>query len=324
MNPLSAALVPVPSPSWPGFADAPAETPPLPVAALATGQYAFNRRWLVQIASLVPRAYNTLRTVFELEQTTFSMANKGKISVYNMGDISRSLILPQGVTRIILSVGYGALSTAPLFPIYDGYIWSITNKRQGPDIVSEFELSQGGAQIGASVVNLTFPAGTTNAAVVAALIALMPGIVPGPQIGLKPFTYPRGVVIKGSVKDNLDKLLGQQGLVWHVLGGVLYIHPKSLSPVPAPVLVTETTGLIGTPNLTAPQGGARTVSFECLINPKVFPGAQVALVSRLITTPLVVRTVKVSGDTHGSKWTQTCEGTPVAAITAELAGPPGP
>lgn len=324
MNPLAPALPAVPSPGWPGFQDSVAQPLSIPTAALASGvNYLFNRRWLVTIASLAPRAYNSLRTTFEIERTTFSAANKGKISVYNMGDLSRSLIMPQGVTRVILQVGYGMADVAPLFPIYDGYIWTITNTRHGPDIITEFELTEAGPQIGSTVVNLPFPAGTTNTTVIATLIGLMPGIVPGPQIGLQPYVYARGFTLTGSVKDNLDQLLGQQGLLWHVLGGVLYIHPKGISPVGAPALVSVQTGLIGTPNLTMPQGGAQTISFECLINPKVFPGAQVMLTSRLITVPLVLKTVRYSGDTHGSRWTQSCEGTPVD-LTGELAGPPGP
>lgn len=324
MNPLAPALIPTPNPDWPGFRDAPAEQTSIIRADLASGaKYSFNRRWLVTLASLSPRAYNSLRTTFEVERNTFSAANKGKISLYNMSDASRSLILPQS-TRIILSVGYGLFSTAPLFPIYDGYFYSATTKRSGPDFITDFELTEYGPQIGTTIANLSFPQGTTNTAIVTALIGLMPGIIPGPQIGLQPFTYSRSVVITGSVKDNLDKLLKQQGLDWHVLGGVLYIHPKNVSPIAKVPIISEATGLLGSPNLTTPQGGAQTVTFECLINPNVFPGVQVSLYSRLISTPLILRSVKYSGDTHTSRWTQTCEGTPIGVISGELSGPPGP
>lgn len=257
---------------------------------------------------------------FEIERNTYSASNKGKIGVYNLDDASRANILSQqgpnsaNGSQIQLAVGYGYNPLTPLNTIFNGFVWSVTNTRHGADLVTEFSVDEnGGPALGAAIAQIPYPAGVTRQFLINALIALMPPVIPGPQLGIPANDppYNKGGVLVGSVKANLDRIVTQElGLTWYILNNVLYINPAGQSPAPDIALVNESTGLIGTPNLTTPIGGAQTITFECLINRAVYPGCSVFLESRNNTAALYIRNITYIGDTHTSKWTQKCEGIP--------------
>lgn len=277
------------------------------------GSFLYNRTWLVTFLSLAagppaPSTYNSLRTVFEIEKNAFSTANKGKITVYNLNDLSLMRYMKGGTMS--LALGYGGIG-APTIPIFtNAAIWRVHHERKGPDIASTFESGEGEKNLQESFFNASFPAGTPVTTVINALIAAM-GLVVGPQVAVKPLVYNNGVTFSGSCKDALDLVVKKQlGLQWWINGYTVVIAPSAASAIPGAVLVSVATGLIGTPNYGMGSGGDNVLTFTSLINPFLIPGTPVSLVSNFITALAVVKTAKFEGDTHSNKWTVTCECTP--------------
>lgn len=282
--------------------------------------FAFNRSWLVAFSTPTPAigpppppaiAYNSLRTVFEVEKNAFSTSNKGKITLYNLADLSRMRFV-KGV-RMTLAVGYGGQGgvTIPIFT--NGAIARVRHERKGPDIVSTFEAGEGESALQEAIFNGSFPPGTPVTTIVAAIIGAM-GLIQGPTIGLLPLPYNSGTAFSGPCKTLLDRILVKElGLRWWVSGFVVYIAQSGSASNPVAIAVSEQTGLIGAPNLGSGQGGDNVLTFTSLINPFLVPGTVVTIVSKFLTAIALIKTAKFEGDTHASKWTVACECEPLSA-----------
>lgn len=280
------------------------------LAGILAGTANWNRTWVVSIAGASPGPplppFNSLRTVFDIEKTPYPLANKAKIQLYNLSDLSRARYFKGNL--ISLAVGY----SVPIPVFTNGAIRRVSHERKGPDIITTFECAEGERELRNSVCNLAYPAGTNVATVVAQMILLM-GLVQGPTIGLLPLVYSSGVVFAGKCSDILTKLLKTQNLTWSVQNGFfVQIAPPGTPTNPTPILVTAGTGLIGAPNLGLGGGGDNVLTFTSLIRPGLVPGAIVSVVSRFLTMGGTLKTVKLDGDTHGSKWTAKCECVPVS------------
>lgn len=285
-----------------------------------TLNFQFNRSWLVSFSGIgpavgpppppSPSSYNSLRTLFEIEKTAASTANKGKISLYNLDNVSRQNYLKG--TRMSLAVGYGGPGgiTIPIFS--NAAIWRVHHERKGPDIISSFESGEGESELQASIFNQSFPAGTPVTTVIAAIISAM-GLVQGPVVGLKPLVYNNGTSFSGSCKAALDRVITKDlKLNWWIQGFAVLISPSGSASIVGAVPVNVTTGLIGTPNVGQGQGGDNVLTFTSLINPFLVPGTPVTISSTFVTGSAVVKLAKFEGDTHTSKWTVTCECTPIS------------
>jgi hypothetical protein len=275
--------------------------------------YAFNRQWLVQIISPFsgPVSYDSLRTTFDIEKTAFATANKGTISLYNLNDQSRSDYLMGA--RMSLALGYAGIG-GPLIPIFSyADIWRVTHSRKGADIITTLESGEGERNLQESIFNQSFPANTPVASVLQALITAM-GLTQGPMIGVPSTPYNSALALSGACRDIMDKIVVKElGLRWWVDGQTVKIAPPGTQLSVDAVLVSVDTGLIGTPNLGGPNGGDNVITFVSLINPALVPGAAVSIVSKFTTKTAIIKTSKFSGDTHESKWTVTCECTPMVA-----------
>jgi hypothetical protein len=276
--------------------------------------FLFNRAWEVTLTAALagppgPVTYNTLRTVFEVEKTAFSTANKSKISVYNFNDLTSKLYVKGGF--ISLAVGYGGVGSPVLPLITNNSIYRVHHERKGPDLISTYEGGEGEANLQSSIFNASYPAGTPITTIISALIAAM-GLVVGPQIGLPPLVYNSGTVWSGSCKDLMDRaVIKELGLSWWVNGYSVTIAPAGSAAIPNAVIVSEQTGLIGTPNFGQGTGGDNVISFTSLINPFLIPGTPVSIISDFLTALGVIKIAKFEGDTHTSKWTVACEATPL-------------
>lgn len=271
--------------------------------------YLFNRTWIVSIGPLgVGPPINNLRVTFDIERNSFSTPNKGKVQIYNMSDLRRSLYY-KGL-QLALSVGYGSIP----IPLYRGWVQDVRDERHGGDIVTNIELGENAKEIVNSVINLPFPAGTTDLVIANAVIASM-GLVPGPIAPIwlaTPKVYSSGTAISGNSKTILDNLVNARNLNWFVQNQVVTIAQKGQPAVPLIIPVNITTGLLGTPNLTMGQGKNNVLTFEHLLVPYLTPGVLVELESKFIFSTAVVKKAVYDGDTHGSKWSVKCECTPLS------------
>lgn len=277
--------------------------------------YLFNRSWKVTLIGLQgPRVYNSLRTTFEVEKTSFSTSNKAKVTMYNLNDFTRSFY-GKGA-KLSLAVGYAGL-TIPLFLNAD--IVRVAQERKGPDILTTYEIGEGERSLTDNIINVSVPAGTSTTVVIAQLIAAM-NLVQGSTVGLVPKVYNKGVVLSGVCRKVLDQILGPK-FEWSVqYGTVVQIAAKGVPTKPLPVVVSMQTGLIGSPNMGSGLGGDNVLTFNHLIDPRLIPGAAIQIISRFISGTAIISKATFEGDTHESKWSVKCECTPIVLTGVNVVG----
>ena len=111
----------------------------------------------------------------------------------------------------------------------------------------------------------------------------------------------------------MTTILRGTGYNWSVQDGKLQMLKESDLRSDQAALINIDSGLIGVPTLAAPQnaGGKPTLSLQCLLYPRLSPGAKLVLESRSINGTFKIQSVNHAGDTHGTEWTTSVEATPV-------------
>lgn len=282
-------------------------------------QYLFNRKWgvtLKQVGSTDKgNLYTSLKTVFDIDKSSYSSSNKSKIEIYNLTETQRKGIAisnPQTGQLgdfIRLDAGYQGL----LETLYVGDVVRATTERKGADIVTSFELGDSEKQLVYAHFEQSYPPGTTLAQIVIDCIDTL-GVDEGIIDGIPDKTYNSGISFSGTVKSVLDKILNQPPLVsleWSVQNGEINILPLTKTIGTEAFLVSSKTGMIG-----IPSQGEGFVQFTMLLNPKLIPGTLVLLQTKTINGTFKIRRAHFEGDSHGQKWQVECEATPIFAAQA--------
>lgn len=130
-----------------------------------------------------------------------------------------------------------------------------------------------------------------------------------------------GTVVHGASSDALTKILQPYGLTWSIQNGTLQILRESDVRPGEAWLISQETGMIGSPELGTPprptkkgkikNGGKSTLTVRTLLYPQIVPGGRISvLATHLSGTFKVVRVVH-TGDSHGDEWTTTIEALPL-------------
>ena len=290
--------------------------PPNPQTADYLGaplsSYLFGRYWSVTIGSQGQTGvtYTQLRTEFEIEKTIGSTSNKAKIKLYNLTDQDRQRFVKYQLLTLI--AGY----TGNFGVLFSGQISSrVTNERKGGDTATIFECGDGELPLYMNVFDKSYGAGTSNIQVINDLVGAL-GLPLGTVSGVVQKTYPRGIHITGSVKHNLDVILGSMGCEWSVQNGVVYIAAKGSSNGQTAILITAQNAVLGTP--TNDAGGDNIISFSTLLDPKLICGRPVQMDTATVKGLYAVKTARFEGDSHGDSWKVTCEASPVASTSPLL------
>jgi hypothetical protein len=288
----------------------------------------------------VPSA--AFRITFDIEKNLFgSSPNHAKIEIYNMQAQNRSKIRAGYVMQ--LRAGYRGLMDT-IFMGNISMLGGIKNERKGPDIVTSFECGEGEAALVMGRLDKSYPAGTALQAILNDIVSAMElnGVVTDSSVSgsiysstIPTITYGRGFTAHGPCKDILTKLLKNSGYRWTVQDGNLYIVKIGTIINPAKAIVVasgvtvdpssgvsrfdpgKATGLIGVPSV-----GQNFVSFSCLLNPNIKPGAYVQLICEDVTLNGFYKVNKAhyQGDTHDNKWHIACETTLQAPQTKGVTG----
>lgn len=192
-----------------------------------------------------------LRFSFVVELSLVGYPNMANIKVYNLKKSNRNLIKEE-FTKIFLYAGYK--DNAPL--IFSGNIVNITHEKVGPDWISNLFCGDALKTINESTINKTLPPGATTESIMDELVGQMEGVTKGVTEGLKDCltkkrSLLRGLVLSGNVKDWLTKLSQNCGFDYSINNDVLEttVKGKPLNDEP-PVIVSQETGMIGSPELT--------------------------------------------------------------------------
>lgn len=275
------------------------------------------------------------RIKFVVEKTTESEANKAKISLYNLSELTKNFLQKNEVVAF-LNAGYeGGLGT-----IFIGDIQRHTIKREGPDVILTLEAGDFEDTLRESHTEISLGPG----GLLTQLITIVKDKfkkTPVVEKGIIEKQFQNGFSFSGATKDLMDFVAKTSGIEWSMQDGQMMITPIDGTDDLDPVVVGPNTGLIGTPTRTE-----KGFQFTALLNPRIRPNRKIIVVSKqfqgllaqlslianirniglpgadkgfganaLKTTGLLLKAQKViyTGDTREGKWTAKVEGIQVEA-----------
>lgn len=101
----------------------------------------------------------------------------------------------------------------------------------------------------------------------------------------------------GPIDEILTQETAKLNLSWSVQNNVLIVRPKGGSDAQPAIILSPSTGLVGSPERT--ENG---VSGKALMISGLEPGRAVDIQSRIITGRFVITKATIAGDTHGADW----------------------
>lgn len=267
----------------------------------------FNRAAALSVGKnkTIGTRYAGFRVTFEIDKTSDSIPNPGKVTIYNLSSDSRAKFEEKNAV-MILEAGYSGLGAAPILAqLFVGDIKRATTTRSGPDIVTTIEAGDEETKLRTTHIDQSFSNFTSAADVIKALASKL-GVAVGTITTAAKDVFQNGVSLSGLVSDNLDNVTKKLGLEWSVTDGELNVlAPNKATSEPA-VLVNKSTGLIGVPSKRQADDGKKGsftgIEFASLLNTEIRPGRAIKLESEQITGIFRVRRARYRGDTHGGEW----------------------
>ena len=237
------------------------------------------------------RQVTNLRMAFKIEKTSESFPNKAEIRVWNMSESSRSLAERQQL-KLFFEAGYGGKNRG----LFVGSGGRVLSRREGPDIITEFEYGDGETEFQNAKLDFSFNPGTSVKEVFSKLTETI-GLPLGEQKGIKDETFLSGLTLSGPVRDHLDNLTERQNLEWSIQDGEVQIIPKGDTITGEDVFLTPETGLIG-----SPKKKDKGLEITSLLIPEIRPGRKLKLESEFLKGIYRILKVTHQGDTHGKEW----------------------
>lgn len=284
----------------------------------STGNYLFRRVYSVFLQS--PTAANgiafgnhysnqsALRCVFALEKKVESAPNKGTITLYNLNPKTRAAIGLGWTVR--LRCGYENLVDT----LFIGKVGIVNHNREGPDIATVMQVSEGFRALMETPFNKSYPPKTHVAQVLQDIAKAMDvkiGVVrniPDRAIG-------KGLALSHSCRDALDTVLKPLKMEASISNERLNILPADKPFGTRAVVVSKDSGLINTPSIEK-----RDVNFDALLIPALaVPGqlVQVKTGDALASGFFKIRSVKIEGDSHGDRWNVSCNCSRITGFTVK-------
>lgn len=261
---------------------------------------------------------DSLRITFDIDKDLTQQTNKSAVSIYNLSETTRKK-LEQDDLICELQVGYA--DDIGLRRIFIGAVTYSTTRREGPDKITELELSDGQLAIRDTVVSLGYSAGVSGGKIVNDVAAQM-GLVTHIASDVELTSYPAGFSFVGMGRDCLDKVMAASGATWSIQNNVLQVIMSGGSTNLRALVFSPSSGLIGSPEriikaikrptstTTKKKRKVKKEKYEkkagwkitVLLASTVNPGDLVRVESSTVTGWFRVETMKHSGDSHGKEW----------------------
>lgn len=264
----------------------------------------FNRQFELTVSVAGGREVTVappMRISFSADKSVAGGLNKATIRIYNLKESNRLALVKdkegQEVIPVSLRVGYeGTLAL-----VFKGTVNRGLNFREGPDMVTELECLDGGAQVLGTFVSATVR-GKDRAVDV---VRTQAGLARGKITTQSPLVRPR--VLVGPTARVLDELL-EAGATWYVDDEQLYVLKEGEVVSSFVPVVNAATGLLNTPTREMAK-----VTFETLMNPTLRIGGLCKLEST--SAPHMNGVYRItemgySGDNYGTDWSMSCTAVP--------------
>lgn len=247
-----------------------------------------------------------LRVVFKVEKSLGKEPNTAEIAVANLSKTSRGGMQSKG-SNVVLLAGYEGNGAV----IFSGVSRTITHTLEGSDWVTKITCGDGETSFTFDRISESFAPGTRVSVVARAIVRAML-VDPGnafSQVDKLEGKFLQGYTLHGRAAVELDRILRPRGYSFSIQDGRLQILKPSETAVGRAILLTPDTGMIGSPELGAPEktGGGSRLKVKSFLQPSFRPGGTVEVRSRLHTGQFRIEKVSHSGDTSGGDWYSSLE-----------------
>lgn len=262
---------------------------------------------------------------FKVVKTRKKEPNTCELTIYNLREDRRDQLAEAESAVVKLSAGYRGReteSTAALQAvdsllgedasggsgvglIYLGDVRDISSTREGVNWITTLESGDGEKATQFERINKSFPAGTSlQTAIKEAARAMKVGL----GNALKKASegslieagseFLNGLVLSGNASKQMDRIVKSAGLEWSIQDGVIQLLAAGESLTDTSVVLTSTTGLIGSPTI----GNDGVVRARSLMNSEIVPARQIELTSKTVTGRFRVERCEYIGSTFDKEF----------------------
>lgn len=262
------------------------------------------------------RVFDGLDFEFRVDRHLKASANTAEFSVYNLANETCKFLQAQkGGVIVEFRAGYkDQLPALPL--VFLGQLREVTTTQDDADGLTQISSGDGDKEKkhpiafslgpGVSFENAVKKVvSEMGAGVGGALGALGKG-----KFGDASKQLVEGFTGYGPAGEELDRLLQSGGFEHSFQNGQLQILPRGKALSLSAVIVDQSSGLIGSPEL----GDKGSIKFRSLLNTELFPGRLAHVKSRHVDGFYRCERVVYSGQNAGNDWFADVEGKPVATI----------
>jgi hypothetical protein len=255
-------------------------------------------------------AGQTLRVTFSIEKNLGTEPNGATVTVYNLSEAGRAEIQKKPL-HVRLDAGYDG----DIRRLFVGDLRFGSAKLDGVDWMTRLELADGLRARKYARARKSYPPGVSQRAVLGDVVKAMGLKVPKSVDDAKELlgAFASGVATDGPAHAEMTRLLQPHGLGWSVQDGQLQILRENGVRADEAIVVSQDTGMIGSPEFEAPKRGKRGPSMRVrmLLEPRLQPGGRIKLESLVGGGLFKVERVRHTGDTHGSDWYSDVEAKPL-------------
>lgn len=269
----------------------------------------YQRRWSVQINDTLIK---DLRVQFSAKRSLTKDPNTCEITITNLSADSRKKIEQSKGKPLILMAGYEKTEAV----IFSGEVRLAFSAREGADWHTNIESGDGEHAYATKPFKGSFGPGTSARDVIKAAATTMLGAAQGnidkALTALKNPSHVRGFSASGLASHVLDTLLKNQGLDYSIQNGQLQILAPGSPIDESAVLLSSTTGLIGSPEVSTPEKVASTgassakskpkIKLKSYLQPQFRCGGVVELKTEGFSGQYIVTHLEHQGDSHGAPW----------------------
>lgn len=246
------------------------------------------------------REWTGLRTQIRLQATDGKQPNRLQVKLYNLSEDSRAFLHRDGTT-IQAFAGYDSIDNVEL--IGTGEVTRIKPEGgQGGDRVTTIECSDGRGAYN-SRVHKSWGSKISAKSIIKDVAKSM-GADEADLEAVDDVELPQGLTLDGKARDAMDQLTSSVGADWQIERGGLIVLPKGEPSSRRAILLSDGTGLIGSPQRTK-----KGIKVKALMNARIRIRRILRIDSMDVEGFWMVRSYTHDLDTHGQNWYTTAEAT---------------
>ena len=250
-----------------------------------------------------------LRVQFSVEKHLQSEPNTATVTITNAARTTRSFLETKPLI-VQIAAGYDGVTRH----LFTGDLRFGSSTKQGTEWITELQLGDGDRAHRHARVARSYAPGTPVSTALRECAEAMGLDLPAPLVTSPELAtqFSAGVSLSGPARDEMTKLLAPYGYHWSIQDGKLVILRDTDVRADQALVVSEDTGMLGSPEFGAPEKPDATprLTVRTLLYPEVTPGGKISVQSRAVTGLYKITRVTHSGDSHGDEWVTEIEAIP--------------